>query len=678
MACGIALRNALPLAMFLGACGGTTPAPATPAENGAEEARPTGELLAKDTVLDVGSATKFVGPTGWRVEHSEERVVLRVDNEDIRVCVLESRADVPERAVLESWPACVPGFVPEPDRVIAPPADGGWDGIAQINYVEGAAPGHVAMALVLTANGVHRVLLLEGAEASVGARAEDLSAMATSIRAPGVEEESFAGKTAAELDPSRIAALEAFIEEAMAATDVPGVAVGLVQNGRTVLLKGYGLRERGKSARVTQNTRFLLGSTSTALTSALVATLVDRGAMAWDDPLTKLEPSFTLADPKVASALKLADAFCGCAGLARRDIELLFEPRVSPEERIRALAKVTPLAPVGAGFQFSNELPAAGAYIAAHVVEPKLGVAQAYDRVLRASLLRPLGMRSTVVGVKAGLAGEHALPHSVALDGSVVAFAPHAEDMVDGVAPAAGLWSTAKDMVEYLRYEIDRGVASDGERVTSDAGMTLRQTARTPIAPTTAYGLGLFVSEKHGIQTVGHSGNTLGFTSDFWFLPAHRVGLVLLVNAGNANTFRTAVGRRLIELLFDARPRAEANLRADLKLDDQVTEQLKANINPAPAAAVLEPLTGTYRNDRLGEVRIAATKGGFRFDAGEWSSAIGTANAEDGSTQLVLVDPPWLGLTFRTGEAPGGPLLVLDGGDESFTFERTAPTGGQP
>ncbi len=66
------------------------------------------------------------------------------------------------------------------------------------------------------------------------------------------------------------------------------------------------------------------------------------------------------------------------------------------------------------------------------------------------------------------------------------------------------------------------------------------------------YGLGLSHSQEQGLEVLSHGGNTLGFTSDTFFLPAQNLGVVLLTNLRMANAFLAALRQRILEIVFDA------------------------------------------------------------------------------------------------------------------------------
>ena len=91
--------------------------------------------------------------------------------------------------------------------------------------------------------------------------------------------------------------LDREIDKALADFQVPGLAIGIVKEGRTILLKGYGIKTAGGREPVDGNTVFGLGSASKTFTAGLAATLVLEGRLDWDDKIVKHLPDFKLYDP---------------------------------------------------------------------------------------------------------------------------------------------------------------------------------------------------------------------------------------------------------------------------------------------------------------------------------------------------------------------------------------------
>ena len=93
------------------------------------------------------------------------------------------------------------------------------------------------------------------------------------------------------------AGVDAVVQEAMKAWQVPGAAVTIVQGNDVVYLRGYGVKDLTTKEPVTPDTLFACASTSKAFTATCIALLVDEGKMKWDDPVRKHVEYFRLADP---------------------------------------------------------------------------------------------------------------------------------------------------------------------------------------------------------------------------------------------------------------------------------------------------------------------------------------------------------------------------------------------
>src|SRR5215203_5564578 len=68
--------------------------------------------------------------------------------------------------------------------------------------------------------------------------------------------------------------IDQIAEKTLKTFDVPGVAVGVVKDGKLVFAKGYGVRKLGESAPVTPDTLFGIASHTKAFTAAALAILV--------------------------------------------------------------------------------------------------------------------------------------------------------------------------------------------------------------------------------------------------------------------------------------------------------------------------------------------------------------------------------------------------------------------
>ena len=106
-----------------------------------------------------------------------------------------------------------------------------------------------------------------------------------------------------------IDALDRYIESARQDWNIPGMSVVVVQDGKVVLAKGYGIRELGKNDPVDAQTLFGVMSTTKAMTAVAMGLLVDEGKVSWRDKVVKHLPDFRVGDPYITAELEVSDLF---------------------------------------------------------------------------------------------------------------------------------------------------------------------------------------------------------------------------------------------------------------------------------------------------------------------------------------------------------------------------------
>src|SRR5206468_610455 len=91
------------------------------------------------------------------------------------------------------------------------------------------------------------------------------------------------------------AQLDSIITQAVAEKHVVGLSVGVMQNGRVVLAKGYGVSDVSSRAPVTPQTMFAIGSVTKQFTCSLALMLAEQGKLSFSDPVSKWYPNLTRA-----------------------------------------------------------------------------------------------------------------------------------------------------------------------------------------------------------------------------------------------------------------------------------------------------------------------------------------------------------------------------------------------
>ena len=645
----------------------TTPAPSALA------ADTPARQLTEDGELATASGTTFQAAKGWFVSTSGGRVLLQDPDRELDLTLLEVQAADGASAIASAWKLVKPDFARTIRHSMSPPAREGWDEVVQQVYEVPTEEKRTVIGVARRKGETWYVALIDAADAALDRRSAQLNTAILSLKAPGTEKESFAGKKAHALDAERQKQFATFIEESRAAAKVPGVAVAVVQGGKVVFERGFGTRDMSSQDAVSPSTLFMIGSTSKSLTTLMMARLVDEGRTTWDRPVVELFPEFALGDAEVTRKLTLQHTVCACTGLPRQDMEMLFESAGNTAENtITRMRSMKPTTGFGETFQYSNPMVSTGGYVAAHVAYPNLALGEAYDRAMQTYVFDPLGMKKTTFAFDRALAADHAQPHGMDLQTKVSRLPIEIEQALTPVRPAGGAWSNARDLARYVQMELAGGVAPGGKRVLSEKALLYRREPQVKITDQMSYGLGLFVGKDREARIVHHGGNTLGFTTDMFFLPDHDVGAVVLTNLANANGFRNAVRRRLLELLFDGRDEAKESLAYGIGQMDKMLKKELEEVVVAPDRGWLGSLVGAYSNPALGRVDIRMEGDNAVIDTGEWRSALAQKRGPDGVVKLLLTSPPWAGFELIPTPKDGRTTLVLQLAQQEYTFEPAA------
>jgi len=214
----------------------------------------------------------------------------------------------------------------------------------------------------------------------------------------GVEE----GKISADF----IKDFERYAEQAQAAWHVPGMAIGIVQGHKTVLSKGYGMKELRGDEPIGEETLFEIGSLTKAFTSVLAALLVDESKLEWEDSVIDYLPEFVLYDPWVTRSFQIQDLFSMRSGLNPHagDEQAYFG--AGRLEMINHLRYIPPVTSFRSAFAYQNSF----FLVAGETFQALTG--SSWEELIKKRLFDPLKMKNSNTSFKSFLAGKNiSLPH---------------------------------------------------------------------------------------------------------------------------------------------------------------------------------------------------------------------------------------------------------------------------
>ena len=344
---------------------------------------------------------------------------------------------------------------------------------------------------------------------------------------------------------------DARVEQIRKAVGVPGIAVAIVEHDKVTLARGYGVRKLGEDSPVGADTIFQLGSVGKAFTTAALAVLVDRGKLAWDDPVTRHVPWFQMYDPWVTREMTVVDLLVHRSGLGLGAGDLMFVPRstLTRAETVRRLRYIRPATSFRSGYAYDNVLYVVAGQLIAEVS------GKTWERFVREEVLVPAGMRTaTSDRVERRRTPDRAWPHArrdgpmhgmgtqLALDDSGQAELD--PELGANAAPAGGVAASASDMGRWIRVQLARGALPEGAgRVWSEAAARQMWTPRVhlPISPApgpvaaatpqfNSYALGWNERDYKGHRLLMHTGAVFGAQAVLILIPDREVGFSVAIN----------------------------------------------------------------------------------------------------------------------------------------------------
>ncbi len=425
--------------------------------------------------------------------------------------------------------------------------------------------------------------------------------------------------------------IDAFAAQALATFEVPGMTVSVVEDGRTTLARGYGVRKLGEGRPVDERTLFPIGSCTKAFTAAALALLVDDGKLGWDDRVSERMPGFRMYDPYTTAEMTVRDLLVHRSGLGLGAGDLLWLPATdySRKELVHQLRYIKPATSFRSGYAYDNVL-----YIAAGLLVEQVS-GQSWETFVQKRILDPLGMKDSVVSLRQALkSSNRAAPHA-RIGGELRGLGANSvlpEDPMrmesPNIAPAGAIQSSASDIARWLAVQMNQGVIAGDERLYSESAAKKMWEALVIEPPDSLpplldarrpsfveYALGWNVTDYRGHKLITHSGAVLGGKAVVAIVPDKRVGIAVMINSEDGGA-RWAVFYHLLDHYLGLEP--QPWIENYKKAVDELTEGAVAAYRKAQTTLVsadgavsgpslpLAKYAGVYRDAWYGTITIKA------------------------------------------------------------------------
>ncbi len=404
--------------------------------------------------------------------------------------------------------------------------------------------------------------------------------------------------------------------------NVPGIAVGVVKDGKLIHAKGYGVANINTGKKVDENTLFGVASNSKAMTAAALGMLVDEGKIKWDDKVTDYIPEFKMYDPYVTEAFTIRDLLTHRSGLGLGAGDLMMFPDGSDftkKDIIHNLRFLKPVSAFRTKYDYDNNL-----YIVAGEVVARAS-GKSWEDFVEQRIMQPLNMKSTAASLYRLKDRSNAIRPHAPVDGKLQVLDI---DWSESANAAGGIWSNVTDWSKWVIAQMNHGKYGDSlkQKIFSDEVHEETWSAQTiigarAVAPYNthfaAYGLGWFLSDVKGYKQVTHTGGLAGIVTQVVMFPELNLGIIVFTNQQSGAAFNAIsytikdsylgiAGFDWVKIMHDRVEKGEAEAK---KINDEVEQNIKSEQAKAAGGFNIAPYIGTYKDTWFGDIEIGTTGG---------------------------------------------------------------------
>lgn len=396
--------------------------------------------------------------------------------------------------------------------------------------------------------------------------------------------------------------LRGYVNSIMKDAKVPGLAMGIVKNGKVIFVEGFGYRNLEEKLPVTPKTLFAIGSSSKAFTALSIGMLVDENKLEWDKSVCDYLPSFQLKDKYITDNMTVRDLVTHRSGLPRHDF-LWYGSYFTRKEIFDRLRYLDFSAGFREKFQYNNLMFMTAGYLVGYVTN------STWEEFVRERIFKPLSMTNSNFSVEVSKkSDDFSLPYSI--KNKEVEEIPFRN--IDAIGPAGSINSCVDDMLKWIQFHLNQGKVGETQLISKSEIRSMHSPYMHISSPVESneqshknYGLGWYVWMYRGHKLVEHGGSIDGFYTSVSFMPFDSVGVFAVDNGNSSITVYASM--YAFDLLLGLEPiDGYARMKEDQEKTRKAEEKKKKeeHIEGTKPSHQLNEYTGQYEHPAYGIVVI--------------------------------------------------------------------------
>ena len=377
-------------------------------------------------------------------------------------------------------------------------------------------------------------------------------------------------ETPSPISQSQANEIDEFVEQLIASRQIPGLSLAIIQDGKLIKAKGYGLLNRELQVHTRTNSIFPIASVSKPFTATAIMLLVQEGKVSLDAPI-----SHYLADtPAHWNNITVRHLLTHTAGLS----EAVYNRNMRSLTKLAQFQKQASKLPLdfepGEAWSYSNT----GYNLAALIIENVSG--QPFANFMSNRIFQPLDLNSTDAIRENYRFSNFATGYYISKN----QLKPHPENrlMKPNLVPIVyGSGSMTSTVLDLAKWEI---ALQKGELLDPALQAEMQQPVVMNSDRQFGYGLGWQISTSNGHRIVSHGGNIGGYSTSISRFPNDNLTVILLTNKEDesGDTLAKKIAQQHIPslqldktapMIADSNPLLSENLLRYVNGDDAAIEQ---------------------------------------------------------------------------------------------------------
>lgn len=322
---------------------------------------------------------------------------------------------------------------------------------------------------------------------------------------------------------------------------LPGISIGILQNGNVLFQQGYGIKDIQSRESITTGTNFNIASLTKQFTALAILQLAEKNKLSLQDKLSRFLPDMNRS---IADSITIRQLLTHISGLYDH-YEYVDTKKLRHGHDSNVYNAVKNIGSLyfkpGTRFRYSNT----SYCFLALVIEKVSGLP--YNEYMRKYIFQPAGMKGTRVWKEAATILREATGYDK--DSATGHFVPSGPDehIFFSTEGDGGIYTSIHDYLLWLKALNGAGVFS---RTITDEARSLHFAIRPE--QKLGYGFGWFVDDNGPDKKVYHSGDNGGFRTYSFTMPEQ--GFAIIVFSNRSDISVEHVVEKIYRILYPSKP----------------------------------------------------------------------------------------------------------------------------